>query len=127
MMPDAGTGWLRRDQGCCEDDCAELVRGSRKQRHHGNDVQPGLIDTDLNPSTGVWGSTSEGVTAFNRYGQVWPQRWWHSSPSRSLPTSSGLALLLTMEQMPEQYDRANRPGRGGASAVSPSLAEGSAM
>jgi 3-oxoacyl-[acyl-carrier protein] reductase len=35
-----------------------------------NNVQPGPIDTDLNPATGDWGVPQKAVTALNRYGHV---------------------------------------------------------
>src|SRR6267143_355319 len=35
-----------------------------------NNVQPGPIDTDLNPATGDWAAPQKAVTALNRYGHV---------------------------------------------------------
>ena len=35
-----------------------------------NNVQPGPIDTDLNPAAGDWAAPQRAVTALNRYGQV---------------------------------------------------------
>jgi 3-oxoacyl-[acyl-carrier protein] reductase len=35
-----------------------------------NNVQPGPIDTDLNPAAGDWATPQKAVTALNRYGQV---------------------------------------------------------
>jgi len=35
-----------------------------------NNVQPGPIDTDLNPATGDWAAPQKAVTALNRYGSV---------------------------------------------------------
>jgi 3-oxoacyl-[acyl-carrier protein] reductase len=35
-----------------------------------NNVQPGPIDTDLNPATGDWAVPQKAVTALNRYGHV---------------------------------------------------------
>jgi len=35
-----------------------------------NNVQPGPIDTDLNPAAGDWAVPQKGVTALNRYGHV---------------------------------------------------------
>jgi 3-oxoacyl-[acyl-carrier protein] reductase len=35
-----------------------------------NNVQPGPIDTDLNPATGDWAVPQKAVTALNRYGNV---------------------------------------------------------
>jgi 3-oxoacyl-[acyl-carrier protein] reductase len=35
-----------------------------------NNVQPGPIDTDLNPASGDWASPQKAVTALNRYGHV---------------------------------------------------------
>lgn len=35
-----------------------------------NNVQPGPIDTDLNPAAGEWAAPQKANTALNRYGQV---------------------------------------------------------
>jgi len=35
-----------------------------------NNVQPGPIDTDLNPSTGDWATPQKAATALNRYGKA---------------------------------------------------------
>src|SRR6202142_2878646 len=35
-----------------------------------NNVQPGPIDTDLNPASGDWAAPQKAVTALNRYGSV---------------------------------------------------------
>jgi len=35
-----------------------------------NNVQPGPIDTDLNPATGDWAAPQKAVTALDRYGRV---------------------------------------------------------
>jgi 3-oxoacyl-[acyl-carrier protein] reductase len=35
-----------------------------------NNVQPGPIDTDLNPASGDWAVPQKAVTALNRYGHV---------------------------------------------------------
>jgi 3-oxoacyl-[acyl-carrier protein] reductase len=35
-----------------------------------NNVQPGPIDTDLNPASGDWATPQRAVTALNRYGKV---------------------------------------------------------
>jgi 3-oxoacyl-[acyl-carrier protein] reductase len=35
-----------------------------------NNVQPGPIDTDLNPAAGDWATPQKAVTALGRYGQV---------------------------------------------------------
>src|ERR1700745_2360937 len=35
-----------------------------------NNVQPGPIDTDLNPAAGDWAVPQKAATALNRYGQV---------------------------------------------------------
>ena len=55
-----------------------------------NNVQPGPIDTELNPAAGDWAvprrppprSTAMGVLTRS-------PRWWHSSPARSPPTLPG--------------------------------------
>jgi 3-oxoacyl-[acyl-carrier protein] reductase len=35
-----------------------------------NNVQPGPIDTDLNPASGEWAVPQKAATALNRYGTV---------------------------------------------------------
>lgn len=35
-----------------------------------NNIEPGPIDTDLNPATGDWAAPQKAATALNRYGQV---------------------------------------------------------
>jgi 3-oxoacyl-[acyl-carrier protein] reductase len=35
-----------------------------------NNVQPGPIDTDLNPASGDWAAPQKAITALNRYGKV---------------------------------------------------------
>jgi len=35
-----------------------------------NNIQPGPIDTDLNPATGDWAAPQKAATALDRYGQV---------------------------------------------------------
>ena len=35
-----------------------------------NNVQPGPIDTELNPAAGDWAAPQKAITALNRYGQV---------------------------------------------------------
>ena len=35
-----------------------------------NNVQPGPIDTDLNPASGDWATPQKAVTALKRYGTV---------------------------------------------------------
>jgi 3-oxoacyl-[acyl-carrier protein] reductase len=35
-----------------------------------NDIQPGPIDTDLNPAAGEWATPQKAVTALDRYGTV---------------------------------------------------------
>ena len=35
-----------------------------------NNVQPGPIDTDLNPASGDWATPQKAATALNRYGSV---------------------------------------------------------
>ena len=35
-----------------------------------NNVQPGPIDTDLNPASGDWAAPQKANTALNRYGTV---------------------------------------------------------
>jgi len=46
---------------------------NRKESDHGitvNNVQPGPIDTDLNPASGDWAVPQKANTALNRYGTV---------------------------------------------------------
>jgi 3-oxoacyl-[acyl-carrier protein] reductase len=53
-----------------------------------NNIQPGPIDTDLNPAAGEWAVPQKANTALNRYGTVdESRRWWRSSPARRRPTS----------------------------------------
>ena len=35
-----------------------------------NNIQPGPIDTDLNPAAGEWAAPQKAATALNRYGSV---------------------------------------------------------
>ena len=35
-----------------------------------NNVQPGPIDTDLNPASGDWAVPQRAITAFKRYGKI---------------------------------------------------------
>jgi 3-oxoacyl-[acyl-carrier protein] reductase len=35
-----------------------------------NNIQPGPIDTDLNPASGEWATPQKAATALNRYGSV---------------------------------------------------------
>jgi 3-oxoacyl-[acyl-carrier protein] reductase len=35
-----------------------------------NNIQPGPIDTDLNPASGDWAVPQKALTALNRYGSV---------------------------------------------------------
>jgi 3-oxoacyl-[acyl-carrier protein] reductase len=35
-----------------------------------NNIQPGPIDTDLNPAAGDWAAPQVAATALNRYGRV---------------------------------------------------------
>jgi NAD(P)-dependent dehydrogenase (short-subunit alcohol dehydrogenase family) len=53
-----------------------------------NNVQPGPIDTDMNPAKGDWAVPQKAVTALNRYGHVDDiAAMWHSSPVRKRLTS----------------------------------------
>ena len=53
-----------------------------------NNVQPGPIDTDLNPAAGDWATPQKAVTALNRYGRLMRSLpWSHLSPVRRLHTS----------------------------------------
>jgi 3-oxoacyl-[acyl-carrier protein] reductase len=53
-----------------------------------NNVQPGPIDTDLNPASGDWAVPQKAATALDRYGHVERSpRWWRFSPVRSPRTS----------------------------------------
>ena len=57
-----------------------------------NNIQPGPIDTELNPASGDWAKPQIANTALGRYGQ-WTTSplWWPSSPVRRLPTSPAQA------------------------------------
>ena len=53
-----------------------------------NNIQPGPIDTDLNPAAGEWAVPQKAATALDRYGHVEESpRWWRSSPARRHPIS----------------------------------------
>src|SRR5260221_9604451 len=45
-----------------------VVNSPRTEEH--NNVQPGPIDTELNPATGDWAVPQKAATALNRYGKV---------------------------------------------------------
>jgi 3-oxoacyl-[acyl-carrier protein] reductase len=47
-----------------------LAREVGNRRITVNNVQPGPIDTDLNPAAGDWSTPQKAVTALNRYGTV---------------------------------------------------------
>ncbi|WP_419729391.1 SDR family oxidoreductase [Lichenicola sp.] len=47
-----------------------LAREVAARRITVNDVQPGPIDTDLNPASGDWATPQIALTALNRYGHV---------------------------------------------------------
>lgn len=47
-----------------------LAREVGSRRITVNNVQPGPIDTDLNPAAGDWSTPQKAVTALNRYGTV---------------------------------------------------------
>jgi 3-oxoacyl-[acyl-carrier protein] reductase len=47
-----------------------LAREVGSRRITVNNVQPGPIDTDLNPASGDWATPQKSVTALNRYGTV---------------------------------------------------------
>ena len=50
-----------------------------------NNVQPGPIDTDLNPASGDWAVPQKAATALGRYGRVDELRlWWRLLRGRSL-------------------------------------------
>ena len=53
-----------------------------------NNVQPGPIDTELNPAAGEWATPQIANTALGRYGK-WTRLplWWRSWPVRRLRTS----------------------------------------
>ena len=55
-----------------------------------NNVQPGPIDTDLNPASGDWAVPQKAATASTAMGtSTRSPRWWRSSPVRSRRTSPG--------------------------------------
>jgi 3-oxoacyl-[acyl-carrier protein] reductase len=47
-----------------------LARGVGDRGIRVNNVQPGPIDTDLNPASGDWAAPQKALTALNRYGSV---------------------------------------------------------
>ena len=47
-----------------------------------NNVQPGPIDTDLNPATGDWAGPQKAASALDRYGHVMPEI--HQAEARKL-------------------------------------------
>src|SRR5438874_8987444 len=62
-----------------------------------NNVQPGPIDTELNPAAGDWAVPQKAATALNRYGRVdeiaamvasLPVRSRRTSPGRILPCTT---------------------------------------
>ncbi|HEY3621107.1 MAG TPA: SDR family oxidoreductase [Roseiarcus sp.] len=60
-------GHQRRDQNVR----AGVGQGSGGPRHHGhNNIQPGPIDTELNPAASEWAVPQKALTALNRYGSV---------------------------------------------------------
>ncbi len=57
-----------------------------------NNIQPGPIDTELNPASGDWAAPQKALTALNRYGTVDEvAAWRRSSPVRKPPTSPARA------------------------------------
>ena len=68
-----------------------------------NNVQPGPIDTDLNPAAGDWAVPQKAATALDRYGKVEEVAALVAFvPVRSLPISQGQILPLMAEQTPER-------------------------
>src|SRR5467141_312131 len=60
-----------------------------------NNVQPGPIDTDLNPATGDWATPQKAATALNRYGQpeeIAAMVAFVASPDASYITGSNLTV-----------------------------------
>jgi 3-oxoacyl-[acyl-carrier protein] reductase len=47
-----------------------VVGGEANPNSTVNNVQPGPIDTDLNPATGEWAVPQKAATALDRYGSV---------------------------------------------------------
>lgn len=55
-----------------------------------NNVQPGPMDTELNPATSEWAVPQKAATALDRFGRVDESRQWSPlSQARKLPTSPG--------------------------------------
>ena len=60
-----------------------------------NNVQPGPIDTDLNPAAGDWAAPQIANTALKRYGMsTRSRRWWRSSPARRPSYITGANLTV---------------------------------
>jgi 3-oxoacyl-[acyl-carrier protein] reductase len=60
-----------------------------------NNVQPGPIDTDLNPAAGDWAVPQKAATALNRYGKVEEVAAlvaFIASPEASYSTGANLAV-----------------------------------
>src|SRR6202021_2668302 len=60
-----------------------------------NNVQPGPIDTDLNPAAGDWAAPQKAVTALNRYGhvdEVAALVWFVAGPGSPYITGANLTV-----------------------------------
>ena len=69
-----------------------------------NNVQPGPIDTDLNPADDRWAAPQIANTALKRYGHVDDiASWWRSSPVRRPATSPARASPSMAEPTPEEH------------------------
>ena len=66
----ARPGGLRGHEGSREDVYSGVVRELGSRGITVNNVQPGPIDTDLNPATGDWAVPQKAATALDRYGHV---------------------------------------------------------
>jgi NAD(P)-dependent dehydrogenase (short-subunit alcohol dehydrogenase family) len=67
---DAGLGAVFGDERSGEDVRSASGEGGGRRGITVNNVQPGPIDTDLNPATSEWATPQKGATALNRYGKV---------------------------------------------------------
>ena len=83
---DAWACALCRHQGCHKNVTQGLSREVGDRGITVNNIQPGPIDTDLNPASSEWAGSQKAITALNRYGSVDDV----ASPGRFRSKSAGL-------------------------------------